>query len=241
MAWLLEVRRMSPLAANLHLLKARRVRSRLFLQRNIIQFYEDLPAQQAESAEDGKAGRSLSFATEWDPAQRRNSTTAARDVLRTWNLGPAGAGAAGAGDYGYAVAPPDWDAPGASARACESDPQPACGLEVSSRPRSNLAFARAQTAFGRSRWHRSRRPSPRSCPTGRSSSRCSTSSSTRRRRARTASLAAIFTRGPPRNRDTPSRDRESHCHRLRMRTTRSVLARCITRRCEGDSARKIRM
>ena len=42
MAWLMQVKRMRPLEANQHLLRVRKVRDALFLQRSIIRFYEDL-------------------------------------------------------------------------------------------------------------------------------------------------------------------------------------------------------
>ena len=42
MGWLLQVRKMKPLEANTHLMEQRRVRAKLFLQKNIIQFYDEL-------------------------------------------------------------------------------------------------------------------------------------------------------------------------------------------------------
>ena len=97
MAWLLQVKRLTPLQANLQLLQVRKVRAKLFLQKNVIQFFEELPppnsANNANNAEQGQAQRSLSFAT-WAPNDRRNSTTAQRDVLRgdVGAGGPAGPG-----------------------------------------------------------------------------------------------------------------------------------------------------
>ena len=88
MAWLLQVKRMTPLQANQHLLAVRKVRAKLFLQKNVIQFYEELPPPGAGDAEQGGAQRDrrLSFAT-WAPNNRRNSTTAQADVLRGGGMG----------------------------------------------------------------------------------------------------------------------------------------------------------
>ena len=50
MAYLMHAKRMRPLQANKHLLKVRKVRDKLFLQKNVIQFYEDLQGAKAGEA-----------------------------------------------------------------------------------------------------------------------------------------------------------------------------------------------
>jgi len=122
MAWLIQVKRMRPLEANQHLLRVRKVRDKLFLQKNVIQFYEDIrdaqngagaPTRQASADGLGQSVRTMSFATPW----RRNSLQAGRDVLQgasnasklygTFrNLGTMAEG----GGFGMDDAPPDWDA-----------------------------------------------------------------------------------------------------------------------------------
>ena len=50
MGWLIQVKKLSPLQANEHLLKVRKVRGKLFMQTNIINFYEDLQKQAHEAS-----------------------------------------------------------------------------------------------------------------------------------------------------------------------------------------------
>jgi atypical dual specificity phosphatase len=118
MAWLLEVKRMTPLAANQHLLASRKVRAKLFLQKNIIQFYEELKGSRAAAASgDGQAAllgggtapRTMSFATVggWSANNRRNSAAAARDVL--FGQGTFKAAFTPRDSYAIDSAPPDWD------------------------------------------------------------------------------------------------------------------------------------
>ena len=125
MAWLLEVKKMRPLEANQHLLRARRVRPKLFLQKNIIQFYEGLKETamsvggrptseptdgQMGGAEFGRPARTISFATPHMPTNRRNSSAIARDVLRNGMFTSFRKGVAGEQSaYAYDAAPPDWD------------------------------------------------------------------------------------------------------------------------------------
>ena len=87
------------------------MRPRLFLQRNVIQFSEDLQEEAPASpgaAEAGRvrpqqsrSGRTISFATPWNPhataEQRRNSMELARDVL------------SGRAEEGYGAAAPGGD------------------------------------------------------------------------------------------------------------------------------------
>lgn len=102
MAWLLQVRGMKPLEANQHLLKVRKVRAKLFLQKNVIQFYDKLQEERMRHAEDGlgDAGpsRGLSFATPLNPTNSNNpnrtrgGSSVQRDVLRGAEARPAGGG-----------------------------------------------------------------------------------------------------------------------------------------------------
>ena len=103
MAWLMQVKKMKPLEANMHLLTQRPgVRAKLFLQKNVIQFYEDLSNKPPASGDDAEAGRSnLSYATPWTQTNRRNSTTAQRDMLQGGGAtAPSGPGANGNGRGG---------------------------------------------------------------------------------------------------------------------------------------------
>jgi len=129
MAWLLQVKKLTPLAANRHLLRVRKVRARLFLQKNVIQFYEELreakdttPATDESESLGGE--RTISFSP-WVTHTRRNSnqtgTINARGILqgagqalRTFSFrsGGAASGATGSSErYGYNASPPDWDNP----------------------------------------------------------------------------------------------------------------------------------
>ena len=88
MGWLLQVRKMKPLEANTHLMEQRRVRAKLFLQKNIIQFYDELQEEMLHT-DQGAGGGRYSFATPWNPNMRGNSTEAQRDVLQGGGAAPA--------------------------------------------------------------------------------------------------------------------------------------------------------
>ena len=122
MAWLLQVKRMKPLEANRHLLKVRKVRNKLFLQKNVVQFYDELRTADEEAATGGlstettdtlkRYGRTMSFATPSAWANRA-SVANAREVLRgKGSVRPAWRQTFGEREstYGYDDAPPNWDA-----------------------------------------------------------------------------------------------------------------------------------
>jgi hypothetical protein len=90
MGWLIQVKKLSPLKANEHLLKVRKVRGKLFLQTNIINFYNDLKKAAAEATLDADK-RTVDYATPWSTSNRRNSTNDARNMLTGGN-GGAGSG-----------------------------------------------------------------------------------------------------------------------------------------------------
>lgn len=64
MAWLMQINGLPPLAANHHLLSARKVRPTLFLQKNVIRFFEEECDEESAAAPRGAAPvRKLSYAT----------------------------------------------------------------------------------------------------------------------------------------------------------------------------------
>jgi len=124
MAWLMYHRGMSPKQAQEHLLRQRKVRSKLWKQRNVIQFYEDIGGVEAGAEADVEMGglrrhRTISFATPkpkpplvtlgsggGTPGRSRcGSMDVKRDILRAPLHSPLG-------EYGVDERPPDWEEEG---------------------------------------------------------------------------------------------------------------------------------
>jgi len=117
MAWLMKARKMSPRQAQDHLLAQRKVRSKLYLQKNVIQFYTEMQQQQAEMAqadlEMGGRGRAISFAT--TKRAHRASAASRATLVQHEQRGPGGKRdrrnpltAPLAEDYAIDERPPDW-------------------------------------------------------------------------------------------------------------------------------------
>ncbi|KAL1528217.1 hypothetical protein AB1Y20_009576 [Prymnesium parvum] len=79
MGWLMQVQGMTPVEANNFLLERRKVRSKLFMQKNIIQYFDELAAANA-CAEEGKPSRRLSFAA---PLPRQPSMLSRLNSVRS--------------------------------------------------------------------------------------------------------------------------------------------------------------
>ena len=75
MAWLMQVRGMRPAAANRHLLNARKVRAKLFLQKNLLQFYEELGDAPPAQGGGTRPQRTISYAApkQYHPNNRGNT------------------------------------------------------------------------------------------------------------------------------------------------------------------------
>ena len=106
MAWLMQVRGMRPAAANQHLLNVRKVRAKLFLQKNLLQFYEELgdaPPAQGGGGGNARMQRTISYAApkQYHPNNRGNT---AKNILQGGSASPTatgdGGGGGGAGGVG---------------------------------------------------------------------------------------------------------------------------------------------
>jgi len=119
MAWLMHYRKMSPQQAQEHLLRQRKVRSKLYRQKNVIQFYENMGGFDGDvelgDINATRQHRTISFATVVPKptldthacgetrGMRRNSTARAREILR------APLHDIRADEYGVDDRPPDWE------------------------------------------------------------------------------------------------------------------------------------